>query len=329
VNETPFDLREYVSVAVAFDDRAYDLSAYAADLAAKLGKKLCLIHAVEPWLAQGAVQPFGLPAGVWENVPAVQAAALASANKQMQELKSKLEKKGPVTSVRTEVVEGMAVDAIIKLAANLGTCLLVVGGAYEDVKFFPAGLATGPALANAASMPVMIVDPKTNQKPAPHERLRILLADDLEAESDTAVSLAASLADAYRGAWVYHLHVNALNAENLAFGLQSAASAARTVISQGEIDSVAAAVEKTKIASLERRFSPYREYVEASDGKYTADVVAGSTKSQLRWVSDEFEPDVLVFGRHKTMHHKPFSLGRMPYRAMLRLRRPIVIVPHE
>jgi hypothetical protein len=99
-------------------------------------------------------------------------------------------------------------------------------------------------------------------------------------------------------------------------------------MSQRELDSIADAVETAHKRRVEERFAPYLEYLEASTGKYTADVVAGSARSQLSWVSQEFEPDLLVFGRHAALHHKPFALGRMPYREMLRLQRPMIVVPN-
>jgi hypothetical protein len=175
-----------------------------------------------------------------------------------------------------------------------------------------------PVLALAAASTPLL------RSPAP----RLLLADDLADQSETVVAFAFELATALEGVELHHVHVNPLTLEGLRGGLEIAAGAARAPLASGAApESVHQALTTQLSEQLAARAAIHREYLEAASGTYVPHVIEGSVQAALADGVERIDPDVLLFGRHRAYHKRPFFLGRMPYRAMLAHGRPVIVAP--
>ncbi len=314
---------EYVAVAVAFDDHTLPLAQFGAALAAKLGKKLALIHVAETPAIARPVQPFVVPSVIWDKMLEYVAAGREQARKRLNELKESL----PGTpDAKLVVLEGLVVDGLAKEATRLGACLLLVGTSVRNKLFVPRGFSTALTLMASSPVPVMAMDTERHI-PGLDLAFRILLADDLGEQSEPAVQLAAALADSLPKTWVHHVHVSAFSKANLDTALKNAAVAAHTSMTPGEAEEIFKAVRAKQRDALEARFGDYREYVEAAGGKYSSEVVTGDVGQELDAAVKTYVPDVLVFGRHQSLHRQPFFFGRMPFKAMMAYNRPVLVVP--
>jgi nucleotide-binding universal stress UspA family protein len=316
----------YVTVAVAFDQHSEALTRAAFELAERAGKKVCLVHAVEPWTELARSRPLGSRSPLWDSMQAVETSVQ---DKAVQRLDALARTAPAGLAVRTSVVRGSPTRAIADEAVEIGTYLLLVGAKSDAHKIFPAGVSTGLALLAASPVPTLVVD-ATRHVPRFDERsraLRIVLADDLTERSEASLAYAAELARGCRGAWIHHVFVSGIARDALQVALQNAATATRTVCSDFEANEVFVELRRHQLATLEERFSAFRDYHEGAGGKYTNEVVAGGVAPELGAIVEDMGPDVLVFGRHRFVHTAPFAFGRMPFRAMLAFGRPVIVVP--
>lgn len=315
------DGHQFVTVAVTFDERSVALVSIAADLCRRTGKKLHLLHVVEPWHA--AARPLEADTPLFRASEAVEARARARAERHLQELA------GGVAglSVKQTVLVGKPAEKIGKEAAHTGSCLLIVGANSRQRRFLPTGYSTALSLMVTASVPVMSIDTTTTPR-LPDRDLNLLLADDLSPQSEAAVAFAFDFAAAFGRATLHHLHINGLTLEGLRSGLETAAAAGHTMLdSDRAVGSVFEAVMAQYHEELRLRAAGLRDYLDAAGGVYQATVRSGQVRAELAAFVDANDPDVLVFGRHQSVHTRPFFLGRLPYGAMLSFQRPVIVVP--
>jgi nucleotide-binding universal stress UspA family protein len=322
--DLPYAEQPFVTVAVNFDRHTKSLVALAASLAKSVSKKLCLVHVMTPPIDFAATASLGMPEGVMELLPRVTEALRADADGKLKALAAE-----QAAGVATELVvaEGPVIEALIREASRVGTFLMITGAGHNAAsRLLPSGFSTGLSLLAAAPMPVMVIDTETHL-PKLDGAWRMLVADDFSPQSDAALRMAAALAERVKQPSISHIHISSLTAGNLKAALEGAAAAAHTEMTPPELNDIFRAVHDKQRERLEDRFAEYRDLVEARGGEYSAEVFAGSLRSELERAVWGFDPDVLIFGKHRAFHAKPFSLGRLPVRAMLDFRRPVIAVP--
>lgn len=327
---------EYVTVAVAFDGHTSDLVKAGAELCQSLGKKLCLLHVVEPWAELPHSQPFGAGDPLWNVTQAVEGNARDMARHRLEELMT-LVPAG--VAVKKVVVNGKPIERLGPEAMAVGTFLLLVGADFSNARFLPRGLSTALSLMVSSPVPVAVMDtklsnsllaPSTRGKAGGGKSVRILLADDLGSQSESAVNFALALATALPDSELHHVHVNALSVESLRSGLNAAAASAHAPVNpESSAEEVYEALLTGLRSKLEGRGAVGREYFESAGGRYTLAVVTGGVAEQIGEVSAAVNPNILVFGRHHAYYTKPFFIGRVPYRSMMALKRPIIVVPND
>lgn len=316
MSTTPWDAFRNIGVAVSFDEHAAPLVALAGRLAARTGKRLLLLHAVEPWHE-------GLLARNVADAIVQRASSLAKGR--LVELSS-FAPEG--VEVETAVVVGKPAEALAAAALAKECCLLCVGATRSGTASLLSGMSTAMALMAACPVATLVVDAANGMRVPEGGSLRILVADDLSDGSEAAVELGAALAASLGEARLHHVHVSPLGEGELRDALASAAAASRAPLdSATSAHEVLAALRATQVARLEERGSLQREYVEEAGGSYTSEVLSGAVRAELGTVVKGFGPDLLVFGRHAPVHRKPLHFGRMPLRAMLAHGKPVVVVP--
>ena len=318
--------REYITVAVAFDAHTMSLTELASNLCIATGKKLCLLHVVEPWADHPHSKAFGEVDNLWNVTQAVETNARELALSRLGEVALSVP---PEIAVKKVVVGGKSVDMICKEVESIGTCLLLVGGRHSSMKFLPKGLSTALSLMVASPVPLLVIDTAKEFK-FDTKGMRFLLSDDLSEHSETAVEFTFDLAAALRNSEIHHVHVNGLSFESLEAGLNTAAATSHTPInSSASIDDVYSALLNSIDKKMNARALDQKDYLEASGGSYTSQVTTGNVSEEIQKVAERVKPDITVFGRHHTLHTKPFFIGRVPFRSMLNQSGPILIVPND
>jgi len=320
------DHREFITVAVAFDSHTLALTELASNLCIATGKKLCLLHVVEPWADHPHSKVFGEIDNLWNVTQAVETNSRELAMSKLGEVALAVP---PDISVKKVVVAGKSVDMICKEVESIGTCLLLVGGRHSSMRFLPKGLSTALSLMVSSPVPLLVVDTAKDFK-KDTSGIKFLLGDDLSEHSETAVEFTFDLAAALRGSEIYHLHVNGLSFGSLEAGLNTAAATSHTPLnSSASIDDVYIALLNAIDKNMNERTFDQRDYFEAAGGTYISQVATGNVSEEIQRVAERVKPDLTVFGRHHTLHTKPFFIGRVPFRSMLNKSGPILIVPNE
>ena len=318
--------REFITVAVAFDSHTMALTELASNLCIATGKKLCLLHVVEPWADHPHSKVFGEVDNLWNVTQAVETNARELALSRLGEVALAVP---PEIAVKKIVVAGKSVDMICKEVESIGSCLLLVGGRHSTMKFLPKGLSTALSLMVASPVPLLVIDTAKDFK-FDANGMRFLLSDDLSEHSETAVEFTFDLAAALRGSEIHHVHVNGLSFESLEAGLNTAAATSHTPLnSSASIDDVYNALLNSIDKKMNARTLDQKDYLEAAGGVYASQVTTGNVSEEIQKVAERIKPDITVFGRHHTLHTKPFFIGRVPFRSMLNQSGPILIVPND
>jgi nucleotide-binding universal stress UspA family protein len=316
----------YITVAVGFDRHSVPLTRYAAHLCQKLGKELCLLHVVEPWLDKPHSVPQGENDPLWNVTQAVETNASELAARRLDELATEV---WPGIQITKRVAKGKSVPTLCQEAMNLGSMLLLVGADIENLRFLPKGLSTALSLMVSSPVPVLVVDTRIFKDKSPSTH-RIMVADDLSQESEAALEFAFDLASSGGKTALHHVHVNGLTFEALQSGLVTAAATSHSPLDkQTTADLVFQSLVSGLEGALNKRCQSQREYLEAGGGSYEASVLTGSVAKQIADHIGQIKPDILIFGRHHAYHRRPFFIGRVPYRTMLSSHIPIVVVPEQ
>src|SRR6187431_628424 len=113
----PFaDRGQYVTVALAFDRHSVPLVEEATRLALRTGKKLCLVHVVEPWVDWPTSRPFGAGDPLWNVTQAIESTARDRAERHLSELASSVP---PSLAVLTRVEAGKPAERLAAVAAEI------------------------------------------------------------------------------------------------------------------------------------------------------------------------------------------------------------------
>ena len=322
--ESLFEVFRCIGVAVAFDDHTQPLIDTAVALCRATGKDLYLVHVLEPWAQQRAPLPFGSPDPLWNATPKLYDDPRAQAQFRLNEIIGTLPKD---VKARAEIFAGKASDVLPQEVLRLDTALLLVGARFSQTALMPNGVSTAAALMRACPVPVMVIDAKSSHLLPPRGG-KFLVADDLTEHAEQAVRCAIDLAKATKAASLTHLHVTPLDPVALETALTNAAAASHAA---GNLAAAArdvyAAISYHYEVELEKRSEPYLNQMIEGGVDYRKKVASGNLKSELTALVDRLNPDLLIFGHHASLHHDPFFFGRMPYKAMLAYRRPVLVVP--
>lgn len=312
-----------LAVAVAMDEHAESLVKFAGQLASKLGKKLVLLHAVEPWLELPPAMVDGMP------LTGVSSAAEQELHQFAEQRLSELSRLLPAgVVVERVIVHGKAKIVLPEAAATAQVSFLIVGAQQEALRnALGRGLSTALGLVATTTIPVLIVDPKQPLSLA-GTGLKCLVADDLSESAQTALHFTLEMASAFGNTAVRHVYVNSLDRDQLVAGLRAAAAAAHTQLDE-EIspELIFGQIEAQLLQRLESRAALYVDYLENAGGVYEACILNGDVRQELQQDIEHFQPDFLVFGQHRALHRAPLFWGRLPYRAMVAHGLPILIVP--
>lgn len=310
-----------ILVAVNLDDGMIPVLKAACELSKRTGLGLAVLHVSEYWVGRSWPSDMMLGGPIGGLVGAVEEETMSAAEDRLHRL---VEHSLKGCDVSAKVLLGYPAEVIRAHAITVGAELIVVGGVSKDYKFVPQGLSTVLGLLGDAPCPVLAL-PKDNPGNWSKERLKAILSDDLTPHTEGAVMVGYEWASALGRTDLLHVHVNQMSKQDLKVALESAAAAARTPQGVLDVDTVWQGALKSIETSLHNR-APGREHLlEARGGSLKTVLLEGNPAEAVMQTAETEHADLLIFGRHRTWHKKPFSMGRMPFHNMLKSGRPILV----
>ncbi len=325
MSKFPKNPRGQIVAAVAFDQQTETIVRTVSSLARHFEMGVHLVSVVEPTLANPWIQLSGAQMAYFPIYPDVDEADRQDKLARMVELARRFELPFPVT---TSVAYGLKAQTIISEAIAKRATVLVTGFDPESYRLSLTGMSTALMLLADAPLPVLAVTAGAApdfDKP----RFKVLIADDLTETTQEAVRNGYEIASELEQAEVRQTYVHGDFRELLRsrweeFVCRFPGKDCGTLTP----DSLWENEFQTLLAQAKAQGSPFRKKAEIANVKITLDVRTGTdVPEEFRAVAKEFAPDLVVFGRHRLLRSRPFLIGRMPFRTMLQMRQPILVVP--
>lgn len=310
-----------ILVAVKFDSLGEELLQRACELASTGHFSVKAMHVVEP-----------LSAGAWAGAGSDIIQAIDLVNSEHIELMERklsdwVNKLRPGCSIVSKVLVGVAAQMVAAEALVSGAVCVITGAASRSHRFIPRGLSTALSLMANAPVPVLVLTAEAQLK-LKSEPFRILLADDLRDQSTNAVTAGLEFSCLIPRSHVQHLHINGLTEDALGRAVETAQSMAHTAAPlSGTIEKIFQSLVDDLRRQLEQRAAALRARSSQAGIEYEAVVRSGSVLEELDHGIQSFAPHLVVFGRHQTFHHKPFTVGQVPFSSILSQRVPVMVVP--
>lgn len=305
-------------VGVQFDKNLDQFLAEVGHFAKASKLKLKLIYAWEPWSAYSPVIP-DLMTGYSTMLYRMEHAGFLE---KLNALKDKL--KG--IEVDTKVLSGRAPEVLMAEATAQEAAMIIVGADAEPDAFGIRHFSTASSLTNQSTTPVLVI-PSGSKISASEPK--VLVADDLNEHSLPGLYFASQLA---MGASQYQLiHFYAHDEDESA--LEQTGKAMLEAMTAGTLPfdadikelGLKEVVKKRVGEKMDHRLGTVKGLLTASGGQYTRRVEFGDASQALITAFKELKPTILVMGRHKTFHFKPFGFGRVPLENLLEQRIPVVV----
>jgi nucleotide-binding universal stress UspA family protein len=285
-----------------------------------------LVHATKaivdgPWTAH-LPREYSMP-GMARRVESL---AVEAAQERLSSIAANVPKDIRVT---TNVVVDSVQDGIISDAvANRASFILTATSRLTGSSMFHV-FSEALSVASNSPIPVMVCNEHTPENVFEKANLKILLTDDLESHSSAAINGTYELVEALPGSYVNHLHVHGGLFDNISDSVTEFLAKAWKNINpkNPEAEDVLAKEFENRRQVLEERGRPLEELVGKEGGYFNRTIATGKISEEIINQAEIFQADIVVMGRHKTLHRKPFSIGRVPVESIAGQNRMILICP--
>jgi len=313
-----------IVVGVSLDKTEDHLIQSAVALARKLESPLELVHATQPiFNYMGAGDVVVNPYYGYDRV--INDLEDEEARKGLEKIRQNLPKD---LQIGLHVLRDYTSEALTTIATEVKAGLIVCGMSQRAASNLLEGMSTAFSLASHAEVPVLVLP--LGVPVGFSERPRMLVADNLEDEGRRALEVAIQLALELDCTEICHTHVHKLSNMEVKYMVDRV----REAMNLGKIPlnpefSTTTYTEqvRAKISDdLHARFLniPGSQAV-AND--YETLVSFGKPAEELHRTTQLRRPQLLVFGRHHLFHRQRFSLGKIPYEAMMEEGVATLIVP--
>lgn len=313
-----YHLEDPVVISCSLDEKCQSLLKFSKSLVDSLGSSAHLVHVVEPRYRGN------MGVGEFMSYEAIRAVEVNEVEESKNSLKGYKEEYFP-NNGDLDVGFGNPSDEILTISKYKKSSLVLCGKGESSYKFIPSGFSVPLSLMSDSNIPVMIVP--NNAKIWKKEGLNILICDDLSDGSKEAILFSKDLARKQKGSSIHHINI----IEDHHFGLVDAIKTLKDKINPNnyvydqEYD--AKEYQKSMKEKAEKELLQRMGSNEDKNFSYKSSVLLGWMAEELRRIVKKEDIDLVVFGKHKFIHKKPFGIGKMPFNAMLELDIPVVVVP--
>lgn len=313
--------------AVAFDRQTDTVIKTAVQLGRRFKLDVHLVNVTESLLYEPMIGD--LPG--YYTIPGLVAEREAEiVDQRGRELARVVDQIAPDVNCTAKALVGDTVRTLIAEAEAKRANFILTACNPAEYRLLYRGFSTALGLMHEAPLPVLTVSDESPLNLL-KDGARILIADDLRESTGEAVRKGYELAGELEHAVVRQVHVHGdfrelirdywLDFKERTPGLRSSQEKTLESLWNDEYQ-----LRKDRLA---RHGMPFRGKAERAGAKVELDVRTGAVHEQLHAAAAEFEPDILVFGRHRLLRAKPFLVGRMTAKAMLEEKRPVLSVPSE
>ncbi|MDD1419909.1 universal stress protein [Dolichospermum sp. ST_sed1] len=319
------DKNKNICVAINFDQNTSTLFNQAVNLANATGMGIHFVHCLTP-LING---PWGyyLPNEVVmpELTTQAEEGAVQKATEKLQALVEKIPTEFDVTykAVVADPISGVLDQANEKNAS----LILTATSSYPDRNILN-GASTAIGLVIHSPVPVMVIK-EGHVDSFTKKRLSVLLADDLQNNTENAIHGCGELISQLKNIDMMHLHVHGGLYDNIADSVSSFMAESWKALNPNNKSAKQVLVEEYEMrkAALENRGVELKARIAATHGEYNSKVSSGDISEEIQLNAQKLDADLIVFGRHEFIHKSPFMFGRVPFGAMLMQDRPILVFP--
>ena len=247
------------------------------------------------------------------------------ARQKLETIAKQLKTKQPVG---VHVLRDYPSAALCTIAAELRAGLIVCGIQSDAKANLFRGMSTAFALASHADTAVLVLSRSAFFDF--HTPRALLIADNLEIEGRFALENALRLAEDLGSPAIYHVHIHKRSRQEIATMLHQVQ--AEMLRSQsGDYSQLNPELYTELLSQRIRDDLIYRfhnsEGAQRLGAAYETRVAFGDAADELHLLVQQTHAGLLVFGRHHLIHKRGFSLGKMPYAAMIKQNLATFIVP--
>lgn len=306
-----------IVLATSLGDSSRALIRFGHSLAERLKCELHVLHVVEPWSHGELGGALGGMVGGAVISPDIDKGYV-------EEAKAKLDKyvAGLGGNVLAYVESGDPVS--VMMDASKDAYMVIVGSEKKRGVF--RFLSNVSHIVASASSPVLVV---------PHgaelidwASCEIQIADDLENDATEVCNFTFKLAESLKPQKIKHLHITGLTQENLAASLEMAmASSKFSGSGKPDVEELFESARKQMQDKMQSHSEESKALLEALDCRYEVKVISGIPSVVLEDLRTLEKATIEVFGRHQTVHKKPFSFGKVPLSSMISGKNCVLVVP--
>ncbi|HYX36648.1 MAG TPA: universal stress protein [Oligoflexus sp.] len=313
-----------IVVGVSLDKSDEPMIQSASALARRLGSPLELVHATQPiFNYMGAGDVVVNPYYGYDRV--INDMEDEESRKGLEKLRLSLPQD---LRIGTHVLRDYTSEALTTIALEVQAGLIMCGMSKRAGHNLFEGISTAFSLAAHADIPVLILPSGVPQNFA--ERPRIVVADNLQLEGRCALAAAIQMAISMECSEFGHAHVHKLSHA----GVHHMVDKVRAAMNLGKIQpnpefTAASYTEQLRAKISEDLRSRFQNIPGAQDvaSRYEALVSFGQPAEELQKITQNRRPQLLIFGRHHLFHRQRFSIGKIPYDAMMEEGVATMIVP--
>jgi nucleotide-binding universal stress UspA family protein len=319
-----------VCVAVKFDEPDHAVLRIAEQFCKRTGSEMHLVHVCENTLTKNlsALTANGITPLPTEIIQLAQEKEVQEAETKMSRLVASTSRALKITTKVVDGTSGFTADLIEAEARESNSNMIILGTTINKNRFVPRGFSCALSLVSISKFPVLVVNHnQLNQFNA--ARFHLMMADDLKEGSKPALEGGLEIAAAIGDATFSHIHVNNVTMEVLQMTLNvHNASIPRAMYDQQTLNEIYQIRVEELRDQLRRRSAQIDTDLLKTFSRYNQILITeGSVAESLQKFVVESNVNLVAMGRHHTFHHKPFSLGKMPFYAMLTLPCPVIVFP--
>ena len=319
--------KEKIAVGIACDHGGETLLQVSSALARRIEADLRLVHVMMPPPSFKLYNVYAglLEFGEYEAMTARVRKAERSSTKAFFDglrIPPELQK----STSKAQIEAPKPATALITDALGADVSLIMVGTSADSHKFAARGRSTALSLAGTSPLPIMVVR-LANSPDFARSGTKILIFDDLMHDCDGAVETGLKLACSLGHAEVTHVHVVEARLAALAGSeSQDAMEAAKNIEERAEAENWPPFCQRVH-DQLRARAAPFAERLRARECNYITRCLSGDIGDKVFDSVESMRPDVAVFGRARSILHRPLGLGHIPYADIFAACPAVVVAP--